>query len=246
MTEAEWLASDDPAEMGAFVSRKRRANARVLRLYLAAFWGWQAHRLATPDERELLRRRAAVVALWAETGRRPAEATAPGVNLVFFNRSAKDGFLSTVRAPSGWVDGRPATRRAVWTLRELFGNPFTAGRKREGEPRRGWMFEPCWRTDTATLLARQMYEANDFTAMPILADALQDAGCDNRDLLDHLRGAHAGEPQMGPPMPPPGSTSAGAGRSISYSGGRSAPGSRRVRPVRCPEPKTLPSGYLST
>jgi hypothetical protein len=187
MTEAEWLASDDPAEMGAFVRRKRRASARVLRLYLAAFWGWQAHRLGTPDERELLRRRAALVAAWAETGERPAEATAPGVTLVFFNRSAGDGFLSTVRAPSGWAAGRPAARRAVWTLRELFGNPFTAGRTREGVPRRGWMFDPCWRTDTVTLLARQMYEANDFSAMPILADALQDAGCDNRDILDHLR-----------------------------------------------------------
>jgi hypothetical protein len=33
-----------------------------------------------------------------------------------------------------------------------------------------------------------MYEARDFSAMPILADALQDAGCDNDDILDHCRG----------------------------------------------------------
>jgi hypothetical protein len=32
-----------------------------------------------------------------------------------------------------------------------------------------------------------MYESYDFSALPILADALQDAGCDNADILTHLR-----------------------------------------------------------
>ena len=32
-----------------------------------------------------------------------------------------------------------------------------------------------------------MYESRDFTAMPILADALQDAGCDSDDILTHCR-----------------------------------------------------------
>ncbi len=38
-------------------------------------------------------------------------------------------------------------------------------------------------------LARTMYESRDFSAMPILADALQDAGCDNEDILGHCRGS---------------------------------------------------------
>jgi hypothetical protein len=29
----------------------------------------------------------------------------------------------------------------------------------------------------------------DFSAMPILADALQDAACDSADILDHCRGS---------------------------------------------------------
>jgi hypothetical protein len=33
-----------------------------------------------------------------------------------------------------------------------------------------------------------MYESRDFSAMPILADALQDAGCDSVDVLTHCRG----------------------------------------------------------
>jgi hypothetical protein len=32
-----------------------------------------------------------------------------------------------------------------------------------------------------------MYESRDFSTMPILADALQDAGCDNDDILSHCR-----------------------------------------------------------
>jgi len=66
----------------------------------------------------------------------------------------------------------------VKLLRDIFGNPF-----------RLISFLPDWRTDTALTLARQMYESRDFSAMPILADALQDAGCDNEDILNHCRGS---------------------------------------------------------
>jgi hypothetical protein len=49
-------------------------------------------------------------------------------------------------------------------------------------------FASGWRTDTAVSLARQMYESREFGATPILADALQDAGCDSEDVLNHCRG----------------------------------------------------------
>jgi hypothetical protein len=58
-----------------------------------------------------------------------------------------------------------------------------------GPPPKSIVFEPAWRTDTAVSLARVMYEARDFAAMPILADALQDAGCEHPDVLTHCRGA---------------------------------------------------------
>ncbi|MDY3557428.1 hypothetical protein R5W24_006619, partial [Gemmata sp. JC717] len=50
---------------------------------------------------------------------------------------------------------------------------------------------PEWTAGTVLGLARQMYESRDFSAMSILADALQDAGCDNSDILNHCRDANA-------------------------------------------------------
>jgi hypothetical protein len=48
-------------------------------------------------------------------------------------------------------------------------------------------FRPEWRTGTAVAMARGMHESRDFFAMPILADALQDAGCDDPEVLEHCR-----------------------------------------------------------
>jgi hypothetical protein len=46
---------------------------------------------------------------------------------------------------------------------------------------------PGWRTETVLDLARPMYEARDFTLMPILGDALEDAGFTDRRVLLHCR-----------------------------------------------------------
>jgi hypothetical protein len=63
-------------------------------------------------------------------------------------------------------------------LRDIFGNPF-----RPVAP------EPSWRTSTVVALAEGIYTDRAFDRLPILADALQDAGCDNADVLDHCRGS---------------------------------------------------------
>jgi hypothetical protein len=65
--------------------------------------------------------------------------------------------------------------QCAW-LRCLFVSPF-----------RPVNFFPKWRTDTAVTLARAMYDSRDFSPMPILAEALEDAGCDNGEILDHCR-----------------------------------------------------------
>jgi hypothetical protein len=73
------------------------------------------------------------------------------------------------------------TQGCCGLIREIFG------------VRRGVMipplWQPFWATDTAVSLSHAMYDSREFGAMPILADALQDAGCDNDDVLSHCRDA---------------------------------------------------------
>jgi hypothetical protein len=44
-----------------------------------------------------------------------------------------------------------------------------------------------WRTSNVTALAQSIYDDRAFDRLPILADALEDAGCDNADILNHCR-----------------------------------------------------------
>ena len=98
-----------------------------------------------------------------------------------FADQAAWGALSAARALGLVTGGGEAHLREMGVrctlLRDIFGHPF-----------RPVTFPPSWRTDTAVVLAQQMYDTREFSAMPILADALQDAGCDSADILDHCRG----------------------------------------------------------
>ena len=86
--------------------------------------------------------------------------------------------MQAIELESGPEAGARERAAQVALVRDIFGNPF-----------RPVAFSPQWRTDTAVLLAKQMYASREFDVMPILADALQDAGCDSADILDHCRDA---------------------------------------------------------
>lgn len=48
--------------------------------------------------------------------------------------------------------------------------------------------DPRWLTSTVIDLARSIYDGRAFDKMPILADALMDAGCNNQEIIEHCRG----------------------------------------------------------
>ena len=75
-------------------------------------------------------------------------------------------------------DNKPTDekRQLAALARDIFGNPFRPIR-----------FDPAWRTSDAIALAKGIYDDRAFDRLPILADALQDAGCTNDDLLNHCR-----------------------------------------------------------
>ena len=62
-------------------------------------------------------------------------------------------------------------------LRDIVGNPF-----------RPVPFDPAWRTSTVMALTEAIDAERAFDRLPILADALEEAGCDHPDVLAHCRG----------------------------------------------------------
>jgi hypothetical protein len=78
----------------------------------------------------------------------------------------------------------PQARVQALLLRDIFGNTFRQVR-----------INPCWLSETVVAFARTAYEDRNLPAgtldvdrLKVLADALEDAGCDNADILEHCRG----------------------------------------------------------
>jgi hypothetical protein len=208
MTEAEWLEATGTIAMLAFL--KRKASERKLRLFQVACCRRIWHLVPDTRWRDAVqvaeqyadgevsdKRRKAVLAMIPRPMGRDGQMERMAVfaadvanrrmhkNRVALGCAAVIGFAA--RVTMGIVDTGPCRldslpeyqhERAVEAslLRDIFGNPF-----------RSVAFDPAWRTDTALSLARQMYAARDFSATPILADALQDAGCNEDAVLSHCR-----------------------------------------------------------
>jgi len=64
-------------------------------------------------------------------------------------------------------------------IRDIFGNPF-----RHSIIDRDWV---AWNDGTVRRIAQAIYDERAFERMPILTDALEDAGCDNAYILNHCR-----------------------------------------------------------
>jgi hypothetical protein len=76
----------------------------------------------------------------------------------------------------GWMEERRAQANV---LRDIIGNPF-----RVEKPAESWL---TWNNGTVAALAQAIYDDRAFDRLPLLADALEDAGCTNPVFLDHCR-----------------------------------------------------------
>lgn len=104
--------------------------------------------------------------------------------------SARTGAIMTVDAagqtaacPPG-QEYEPAKWEAEWQeqcalLRDIFGNPFS----------RPVALDSTCLTSTVVKIAQAIYDDRSFDDLPILADALEEAGCDNAEFLAHCRGS---------------------------------------------------------
>jgi hypothetical protein len=204
VTEPEWQASADPGEMLELLRRSGKLTGRKWRLFGIAC----CHRIRHlfTDERS---RRAVVVAERYADGAATAgeldaafeEAFDVGDSLAEQKDADPEAFLamgldplrsaawaaSETAHPDESADGvaseaadaadRKVEREAqAELLRCIFGNPL-----------RACSADAPWLTPTVVSLARSIYDGPAFDRLPLLADALEDAGCEDTGLLAHCR-----------------------------------------------------------
>jgi hypothetical protein len=195
MTEAEWLAATDPTPMEMLVLKD--ASPRKLRLYIFQCLNRNRH---------LLREARSLRAL--DVFEQSADGTVSEIDLNTAQAHAGQAFKAIIKSET---EDKPSYERkhvtAAWLVYIVFelegrrpevismglnqseeGCIFRCNRLREMfTPFRPITLNPTWLTSTVLALANGIYREKAFDRMPILADALQDAGCDNEDILNHCR-----------------------------------------------------------
>jgi hypothetical protein len=197
MTEVEWLTCEDPALMFAHLGAA--ASERKLRLLAVACVGGCVSDVCT--------RALALAERFADgrasgedlaAARAAAEADVRGARYDLSDRhgegaaavdragclAAGDSAAELIQAIDLAAEREPIApayfaerRRQAPLVREVFGNPFRPAR-----------VDRAWLTPTVVSLARTVDDERAFDRLPILADALEDAGCTDAAILGHCRG----------------------------------------------------------
>jgi hypothetical protein len=196
MTEAEWLACTDPKLMLEFLNGK--GSDRKLRLFACACCRRVWHLLTDTRNRTAVE----MAEVFADGGMTDEM-------LVTFHKEAypiyenlRGDEMSAARgaAFSAWCfveESLPsaffATNNCLRELSEISGQTFVWLALLQDvfrNPFRPVTINPEWLTwndGTVRRIAQSIYEEKAYDRMPILADALTDAGCDNADILNHCR-----------------------------------------------------------
>jgi hypothetical protein len=203
MTEAEWLTSTDLLRM-------------VTPPLLHPVWGPETHaEMARTERKRVLCCVAWLRSVWtllvSEHSRKCVEVAEKHVDgeatdaefdeALWMAKDAGDEFPEAgagqiwATAAAYDIGGLPETVRWLLLCADEAGQP-TGGRKllaallRDvfGNPFRPVTLNSDWLTSTVVTLAEGIYYDRAYDRLPVLADALQEAGCDNDDMLDHCRG----------------------------------------------------------
>jgi hypothetical protein len=190
MTEAEWLAeTDDPYRMLNYLGR--RVSSRKARLLACACF-----RRRKPKLRKWEQQTVEVAERYADGQASPEEMqqaqddSVGKSGVVWVTMDMDMDYCTAVeaaRCAGEWRD-EPGQCSLV---RDLFGNPFRPLPPKKGK--RQWNDKLAvwlnWNDGTVVKLAQALYDDRAFDRLPILADALEDAGCTHAEVLAHCRGA---------------------------------------------------------
>lgn len=192
MTNDKWNTAGDPAAMLRWCGH--HTSDRKLRLFAAACARQVCHLLTDPRSLaalEVAERYAdglATVEELTAASDAAGDAASDAASAAWYAASAASAAASDAAGDAAG-DAANAARSAAWDaawaaareaqcalLRDVY-NP----QLRPGE------WTPAWVTVDARGIAQAIYAGRDFTHLPILADALEDAGCTYHEMLAHLR-----------------------------------------------------------
>jgi hypothetical protein len=210
MTETEWLACTDPEPMLDYVSC--REGRRKLRLFACAC----CLRVLVVVTDECCQTAVLTAERFADGLATKEELQAAEASLDRYNHSnvavrlctsfacrAEDQAVKLASGASVYAaDALSVTSGEEYTLKvHMRWTPtWSASRADQAELLRDFfgtqLFRPvavdpswlAWNGGTVPRLAQAIYEEKRFADLPVLADALEEAGCTNADILDHCRG----------------------------------------------------------
>jgi hypothetical protein len=175
MTEAEWLACDDPGPMLGYV--RGIVGSRKLRLFACAC----DRGSGDSSSPEALVEVAEAVADGAPASRLTQARKVGDANRTVVQRSARDAAETFARYTA---DEKYRSPRAA-LLRDIVGNPF-----------RRPTVDRFWLSGTVLRLAQAAYEDRflpsghlDPARLAVLSDAQEEVGCTDAEVLAHLRSA---------------------------------------------------------
>jgi len=181
MTEQEWLACNDPLRMLRFLRAEPNARKPLL---LACACVSRIQAMLDDHARRWVAVAEAVADGKIDVGKLPDESCETALSGLVDNGMAHavmDIFmvgwqLSESELQPGDASWALERCKQALVVREIFGNPF-----------RPIPANTSWLTSTVVTLAQAIYDERAFDQLPILADALEDAGCGNADILNHCR-----------------------------------------------------------
>jgi hypothetical protein len=214
MTESEWLSCGDPQKM--LLELRGRTSQRKLRLFACAccrrVWRWlrdsrsqQAVAAAEQYADGLIDTETLYLArVGAETVAEDCAAEARDANAEAL-ASAAFAALNVLRENGEQAAEYAAANTAstVYHAATAQASPAAPARATEHasqakllaeivrNPYRFVALSPTmrtWKGGTVEKIAQAIYNDRAFDRLPILADALEDSGCDNADILAHCRG----------------------------------------------------------
>jgi len=189
MTEQDWQCCTDPTPLLIFL--RGWASKRKLRLFAVAccrrVWG----RMTDGRSRQAV-----------EVAEQYADGSAGEAGRLFSSKAAWAAWTTPAGAAAreavegdAWASASGASRYASWAARgvarveelhaqaelahDIFGNLFCPVTVYPA-----WL---SWHDGLPVSMARRMYDSRDFSDMPVLADALEEAGCQDQDILGHCR-----------------------------------------------------------